>query len=270
MTWHVETAQLERYADGETDAAHSFSIESHILECDACRGQIAALADRERLDRVWAEVEHAIGAPGRSPVEAALVRLGTPEHVARLLAATPSLTLSWLLAAAGCLAFAVVAAHVSTRGLLVFLALAPLLPVAGVAAAYGRGIDPGYEIGLAAPTRGFRLLLIRATAVLASTSILAGAAALALPDFGWLTAAWLLPSLALTALGLALATYLDAPAAFGTVALAWIAAVTLSATTDDRTALFDSAGQVGFLLVTVVAAVVVMRRRDAFDRDGAT
>jgi hypothetical protein len=270
MTWHVETAQLARYADGETDAAHSFSIESHLLECDACREQIAGLADHDRLELVWADVEQAIGVPTRRPAEAVLLRLGTPEHVARLLAATPSLTLSWLIAVAGCLAFAVAAAHVSSRGLLVFLALAPLLPVAGVAAAYGPGVDPSYEISLATPTRGFRLLLIRATAVLASTSSLAGVAALALPDFGWLTAAWLLPSLALTALGLALATYVDAQAAFASVAFAWVAAVVLSASTaGDLTALFQAGGQVGFLVVAVAATLVVLQRRDEFDQEGA-
>ena len=48
--------------------------------------------------------------------------------------------------------------------------------------AYGPGIDPTYEIGLAAPMRGLRLLL-RAAAVVRASAVLAAAASLALP--GW-------------------------------------------------------------------------------------
>ena len=46
-----------------------------------------------------------------------------------------------------------------------FLALAPLLPLAGVAAAFGAALDPTYEIGLAAPLSAVRLLLLRTVAV---------------------------------------------------------------------------------------------------------
>lgn len=127
------------------------------------------------------------------PMERTLVRLGIADHVARLLAATPSLRLSWFAALAVALGFAVSAAY--TGAVVVFLVVAPLVPLAGVAAAYGPGVDPTYEIGLASPMRSYRLLLIRALAVLTASMGLAGAAALALPTLNWSTAAWLLPSL---------------------------------------------------------------------------
>jgi hypothetical protein len=57
--------------------------------------------------------------------------------------------------------FAVLAAQVGSGpdASLAFLTVAPLLPLAGIAMAYGPGIDPTYEIGLAAPMRSLRLLL---------------------------------------------------------------------------------------------------------------
>jgi hypothetical protein len=131
----------------------------------------------------------------RAGVAERLMRLGVAEHTARLLAATPALRGSWLLAVATVLAFAVLAAW-TTPGQdanLAFLCVAPLLPLAGIAAAYGPGIDPTYEIGLAAPLRSFRLLL-RAAAVLAAAALLAAAASLALPQLGPGAAGWLLPS----------------------------------------------------------------------------
>ena len=266
MSWHVETELFERYAAGTIDQASSFSIEAHLLSCATCRAQTASLVGADRMERIWHEVGQRVDAPRRGPVEALLLRLGMPDHLARLLAATPSLSLSWFLAVAVSLSFTVTAAYHGQKGLLVFLVLAPLLPLAGIAAAYGPGIDPTYEIGLAAPIRSFRLLLIRASAVLASTTVLAGAAALALPGLDWTAAAWLLPSLALTVLSLGLATFASAPVAFGSVAVLWIAVVTLvelSATT--RLAAFHAFGQVTFLIVAVVAALLVARRREAFD-----
>lgn len=270
MSWHVEPQLLSSYARGRTDPADAFSVEAHLLGCAVCRNELAELADGNRLERVWAGVEETIAGPEGGPLESLLLRLGVPDHLARLLVSTRSLTLSWLGAVGICLALAVVAAHVNRQGLLVFLALAPLLPLAGVAVAYGPGVDPTYEIGLAAPMRGFTLLVVRATAVLGVTTALAAAAAAALPEFGWLAAAWLLPSLALAALALALATYLPSPAAFWAVAVAWIVTVSVAASASgDRFAAFGKPAQLGFLVAVVLTGALVARRREAFDRESA-
>jgi hypothetical protein len=182
---------------------------------------------------------------------------------------TRSLTLSWLGAVSLCLAFAVTAANLSRHGLFVFLAVAPLLPLAGVAVAYGPGVDPTYEISVASPMRGFRLLMIRATAVLAVTIGLAAVGASALPELGWLAAAWLLPSLTLTTLALALATYVQSLIAYCTVAAVWISTVALVAgESGNRFAAFGRPAQVGFVLASLAAAAVVVRRREMFDREG--
>jgi hypothetical protein len=269
MSWHVEPQLLLSYARGRSDLADSFSVEAHVLGCAACRDQLAHLVDRGRLERVWAGVEDAARPPGRRPLEAVLVQLGVPDHLARLLVSTRSLTLSWIGAVSVCLAFAVTAAQLSSHGLFVFLGVAPLLPLAGVAVTYGPGVDPAHEISLASPMRGFRLLMIRAAAVLVVTIGLAAVGASALPELGWLAAAWLLPSLALTALALALATYVQSLVAFWTVAAAWIAAVALAASeSGNRFAAFGEPAQAGFVVVSLAAAAVVVLRREAFDREG--
>jgi anti-sigma factor RsiW len=276
MTWHARPVELAGYARGELDPANASSVEAHLLACPACRAGVASGVPTERLDRIWQRVAEAADGPRPGLVERLLAWLGVPGATARLLAATPSLHPSWFAAVAVTLGFAVVAAHGNEGGPLVFLLLAPLLPVAGIAAAYGPGIDPTHELALAAPMPGFRLLLLRAAAVLASTTALAAAAALALPDLGWLAAAWLLPALGLTLASLALATVLHPALAAGAVASSWVGAVGVTQWAAVRhlrdplggpvgSVLFDPAGQVAFLAVAALAALLIVRRHDRFD-----
>lgn len=263
MSTHVEPRMLAAYAGGDVDAAHAFSIEAHVVECAVCQAAISRAVDPSRLEGVWSDVEDRLDAPRVGRVEAVLVRIGVPGHLARLLSATPSLTLSWLAAVIVVLACGVLLAQQGERGLLAFLCVAALLPLVGVAAAFGRGLDPTYELAVAAPLSSVRLLLIRAAAVLAVTITLAGAAALALPGFGWSAAAWLLPSLGLTIASLALATYVAPLTAFGAVTTVWIAVVLLSALfSQDRLAAFGTGAQVAFVLLAGCATVVLALRHD--------
>jgi hypothetical protein len=199
-------------------------------------------------------------------VESLLSRIGLPGNVARLLTATPSLSFSWLGAVALTLTVAVVLANQSPRGILVFLLLAPLLPVAGVAAAYGPRVDPTYEIGLASPMSSFRILLIRATAVLATTLTLVGLSGLGLPGLDWAPAVWLLPGLALTLSSLALATWVPPVWAAGLVSGLWIGGVAIA----DRVSgpiqpAFQAQAQAVFVAVGVLATVILITRRRTFE-----
>ena len=106
------------------------------------------------LGRGWLEIEDTLDAPRVGVVERVLVRVGVAPHVARLLGTTPSMRASWLLALAFTLAVVVFGAPAGDRGLFVFLCVAALAPVAGVAAAFGPGIDPTHELALAAPLVG--------------------------------------------------------------------------------------------------------------------
>jgi len=264
--WHADRELLDAYARDAIEEARAYSLEAHLIACDRCRRDLAGSVDRDALDRLWGSITVAIDAPRSGFVERALVRLGLPDHVARLVAATPSLRLSWLGAIVVALGFAVVAAHAGERGLLAFLVVSPLVPLAGVAAAYGPGLDPTYEIGLAAPMRSFRLLLIRTVAVVGTSVVLAGIASLALPDVGWMAVAWLLPALGLTALSLALSTVWSPGWTFGGVAFAWIAAsVVGEALPQPHLTLFREGAQGAFLLLAVVATAVLVTRRESFD-----
>ena len=269
MSWHVQSDLLSRYARGDASQAQAFSVEAHLASCPQCREQIAALADGARLARAWEGIERRLDAPRRGPVEAALTRVGVPDHMARLLGATPALRVSWLLACAMALAFAVWAASRREEGILAFLVVAPLMPLAGVAAAYGPDVDPTYEVGLAAPIRSFGLLLIRAIAVLVTTTAMAAIAAIALPGLEWSAAAWLVPSLGLTLASLALATRMPALTACGSLAVLWVLVVGLGRRlSEEPLVVFGAAGQLSCALVAVVAAVFLARNGDRFERRG--
>ena len=268
MNWHADDAVLAGYAAGTLGEATAFSVEAHLLACAVCRARTAPYADAPRLDAVWSGVQELVDRPRETPVERVLLRLGVPEHVARLLAATPSLTLSWLSAIALCLAFAVVAAHESEKAVGAFLVLAPLLPLAGVAAAYGPWLDPVYEIALAAPLRTFRLLLLRTSVVVSGTTLLTAVAALALPSLEWRAAAWLLPALGLVLASLALATYVTPAWAFGGVATVWVGSVLLvRAGSGDTEAAFAAPVQAAFAVAAVLAAAVLARRPQSFETE---
>lgn len=266
--WHLDTEVASAYVAGRLDDPRAFSVEAHLLACASCRDRVAAATDPRHLDDLWDGIVAELDAPHPTPVERVLLRLGIDEHVARLLAATPSLTVSWIGAVVFALGFAVLAAHLggNDRWLLVFLGAAPLVPLAGVAAAYGPGLDPGYEIGVAAPWSGWRLLQLRSTAVLAVSVLLAGAGAFALPVAGWIAAAWLLPALATTLLTVALGTLVSPRWAGLAVAWLWVtvvgtAARTLTAPLD----LFDAPTQMVSAVIAAVALAVAVWRRETFD-----
>jgi hypothetical protein len=269
MSWHAEPEQVAAYARGEVDPATGFSLEAHLAACADCQALATAAVGAPRLALMWDEIEERLDAPRRTPVEALLARLGVPDHIARLLAATPSLTASWLLAVALTLAVAAVGVHQDERGLVLFLSLAALFPLAGVAASFGAALDPTYELALAAPFSSARLLLLRTIAVVATTLVVVGAAAVALPGIGWTAAAWLLPSLTLALAALALATYVSPLKACAAVAAVWVGAVVLAAVgTDDRLAAFGGAAQVVFALLLAAAAALLAHRHDQLDLRG--
>ena len=196
MTWHVAPELLARYADGEVDQVQAYSIEAHLPACEQCREDIAALVGDALVARSWEGIAAELDAPRPGPVAG---RAHAPQGARRTShgcsARRPRCGSRGCWRAPLVLGFAVWAAGQREHGEYWFLVLAPLLPLAGVAVAYGPDVDPTYEIGLAAPMRSFSLLLIRAVAVLATTSVMATVAGLALDGPHWSAAAWLAPSL---------------------------------------------------------------------------
>ena len=268
MSWHVAEGDLRAYAQGELAAPLLWSADTHLAACAECRGLLAEVTDPVALDAGWERLDAELDAPRPGWFESLLTRAGIPDHTARLLAATPVLRRSWLAAVVFLLLTTVGAVH-TTESPTLFLALAPLLPLVGVALSYGPALDPTYEMTVVAPTHGFRLLMIRTLAVLVAGLGLNGLATLALPGYGLRALAWLLPALALTATGLALTPRLGPVLAPSLVGGAWVA-VLLAAqaaqqTAADPLAPFTAAGQGVAGTVATLAAGLLFLLRDRFD-----
>lgn len=222
MTWHLDPEAIRSYAQDAVPPDLAASVEAHLMKCAICRDAIASDVNTRRAQAIWHEVVDRVDAPRQRLPERVLTRLGVGESTARLVAATPTLRGPWLLAVAGVLALAAWTAQVDERFLRMFLVVAPLGPLAGVAVAFAGGLDPTREIGLAAPYSGLRLLLTRTAAVLAVTVPIVAVAGLALPGSNWLAAAWLLPTTGLVCAALALTARMTPVVAVGVVATAWV------------------------------------------------
>jgi hypothetical protein len=249
-TWHAEDRLLARYVRGDAGPLHGASIEQHLTHCADCRARIAAHVETEPLELVWSRIREQAQAPARTRVERALTRLGVSEPDALLVGVATSLRTSWLFGLAVTLGFVcLAAAYGGDRGLAFYLIVAPLVPVAGVAFAYGPDADPSYELGSAVPYSAARLLLMRAAAVLATSLPLALAGALLVPALSWTAVSWLLPALAFTAVLLAACTWVRPSIASVGLGVAWVCAV------GSATAEHDPAAVVGPALLLVYAAV---------------
>ena len=266
--WHVPDGDLRAYASGAAAPPWLWSTEAHLAACPACRARMADCVDPAAVTAGWERLDARLDAPKPGPVEAGLVRLGLPAHTARLLACTPGLRKSWLAAVAFTLAVAAAAAHLaqSTTVPTPLLAIAPLLPLIGVAISFGPQVDPSYELAVVAPLHTFRLLLLRCAAVLSTTTLLSAVASFALPDYGPVVLGWLAPSLALTLLSLALTPRLGPVKAALVVGLGWAAllAATVRVPTGES-ALFTAPGQAGLAGTAVLAALALWKVRSGFD-----
>ncbi|CAM5722675.1 MULTISPECIES: zf-HC2 domain-containing protein [Streptomyces] len=269
--WHVPEDDLRAYARGGLEPPALWSADTHLTACAHCRAVLAGLGDPVALDAGWERLDAELDAPRPGPLESLLLRLGVPGHTARLLVATPALRRSWLGAVTAVLLLtaAVTAGHTEGGRPTLFLALAPLLPLAGVALSYGPRTDPTYEMAVVAPLHGFRLLMIRTVAVLAAALGLNGLATLALPGYGLLALSWLLPALALTATALALSARLGAVLAPALTGGGWVAlllaADAVRSGGQETLAPFTAAGQGVSAAVAVLAAGLLVLLRDRFD-----
>ena len=225
--------------------------------------------DPHRLvaNRIAVEVELDASRPTR--LARLLARVGVAEGTIPLITATPALRRSWLAAIVVALLFAVSAASNSTaegaERIVTFLTIAPLVPLLGVALAFGRGVDPTHELVLAAPMDAFRVFLVRAATVMSTSTVILLIVSLLVPDGGAARVAWLLPALAATAVTTALATRFEPRLAAGVVAAAWVSIVVVVSQATDPAAMFGPATQLVCLALAVAGGVVFHRRRLRID-----
>ncbi len=263
LSWHAPEPTLRAYVAGRIQDADAWSVEAHLTSCETCRQALAtvAAADPERsaaLERGWTAVGASLPPQGR-------VRpAGRWREASVLAAAGPAARWAWLAACVLVLVFAAVASTASTTQVPWLGIVAPVVPLLGVAASYGSGLDDAYEVIATTPAGGLRLLLVRTLVVLAVTTpvaLVAGAVT------GFTPGPWLLACLALTALTLALGSAVSIERAAVIVGVSW--AITVSATMADRAqrvpvVLTPDAVPV-LLLLTIAAAGVVTARRTAFN-----
>jgi hypothetical protein len=266
-TWHATPEILTRFAivPEALDDLTASSLEAHLLACEECRRKVAAAAGPTAVAGEWERIVDRIDRPRRNLTERVLAGL-LPDHVARVVAATPALRLSWLAAVALVVA-AVVAVARQTGSDAPFLLLAPLVPLAGVAVSFGPAPDPAGETALATPLHGAALVLRRTVAVLATSGIVLIAGSLALPGLELRDAGWVLPAIGLTAGALALSTWLAPFTSAALAAAAWVVTLQVAVVLDHlgrplvEGPLFGPPGQLTFALIGTVALAALGSRR---------
>ncbi len=269
------TDLLERYVAGDAIPAPTRRALEEAVAADPIErrraGELVEANDGALLATVLDDVLALTMAPRRSRLERLLIACRMPEPTARLVAATPALRWAWISAVGVVLLFAAGAAEEGWRDadrLTVLLALAPLVPVIGVAAAFSASTDPTQEVATAAAISGFRLLMIRTLAVLAgSIAVTLSITLLSRHADGWLRVAWILPGLATTSATLVLATRMRIASAAGVIACAWLVLVIVVAEiADDAVAPYRWPGQLVAIAVTACASAVLVHRRRHLDR----
>lgn len=268
MSWHVEMEVLHRYQTGTVDRVTAASIESHVTRCAECRGDLTM--DTGWLERSWTAIADRIEPGEPRAIERLLALVGVREHLARLISLSPAFRLPFLLAVALVMGFAVMASASDPDGwaFRLFLVLAPLLPVAGIAIAYGNLADAAHELTISSPIDSFRLLMFRAITVL---SVSVGLGLIAWPfieapgAFG--ASAWLTPALALTLVTLAFTSRTEAWLAGAMVGGGWVVAMAMAFSWDLEA--FDTRAQSVYVVGAIVAGLVVVVRRHSYDREGS-
>jgi hypothetical protein len=166
-------------------------------------GQDRCPADVD-LHRVWLGVAAQVWRRRPGLVERLAGRALRSPGLARALVTTPSLLLGWVIASAVVLA----AGMFATLGTgTPFVALfAPAVAAAGIAYAYGPGIDPAWELSQSLAVSYRIVLLVRVLVVFALNAALGLAASAASGSATPVTFGWLIPMTAVSALALAVAT----------------------------------------------------------------
>jgi hypothetical protein len=209
------------------------------------------------LDRAWIGVAAEIWRrhPGR--VERVAGRLLRSPGLARALVTTPSLLVGWVIATVAVLAAGLVATL--TTGTAFVPLLAPAVAGAGIAYAYGPGIDPAWELVESMAVSDRMVLLVRALAVFGLNAVLGLAASVASGTAAVVTFGWLVPMVAVCALALAAAT-LSSSANVGvaTGLAVWMAVVLAGRATTGSlvAAVTTSSLVVPYVLVAVVCCAI--------------
>jgi hypothetical protein len=263
--WHVDDELLRLWVDGRASSVSSTSVEQHLVRCATCRGRVSATLVTEvpatvpDLEQVWAGIRDDIELPRQSRARRALQALGVSESDAMLFASAPAMRVAWLNSVALVLAFVAGAALFgNTRGVFVFLLVAPLVPMLGVALAYSADAETALEQEAATPYSPVRLVLLRSVAVLVTSLPLVVVGGLLFPAA--VAAAWLVPALGFTAVLLAASTWYDPVQSAVALATGWVLAVTFASVNGVTNAVYEPLALVLYAVAGTGALVVLVVR----------
>lgn len=249
--WHLSTELVRSYAAGTVDEPAAWSLEKHVETCSACAATLSAACTRPALQRVRTQVLRAAQPSSRRPLQLVL---------------SPTLRLAWLVAV-GVVVLATTALDLlhATRFPALFL-LAPLLPLAGIAASCAPSWDGASELVASTPTSALRLLLLRSAATLGLsvpalllTGLLVDAAPLP----------WLLPSAALVGMALALSAWLRVETATALAAAVWgVLALGPAALDRQLPVALTAAAAPAWSAVLLAAAALLFLCRNSYEPQG--
>ncbi|MFD3730476.1 zf-HC2 domain-containing protein [Streptomyces sp. NPDC058632] len=260
---HASARLIRHYARGDAGIAADevWALEAHLEVCGHCRERLGAAVSTEApaitslLETVRSALEPRLDTVAAMPPRRwRRVRWSswmTPA-MAPWLAMTVGLTLMALLLDVAAPDFGEVS----------LLLLAPVLPLAGVAASWSRALDPAHELTVSTPRAGLYLLLRRTVSVLVVVlPVLLAAGRLT----GAMTAAqWLLPSLAFTSTALALGSVIDVTRAAAALMAVWGVVVAPAWATGRVPVLLQPDRLPTWGLLLVLGLGVVIARRSAY------
>lgn len=224
MSWHVDSQLWSAYANGSIDPALAASIDSHVTTCRECQSAARELDEDDLSADLWREVQATVTRPRVAPTLRWLRRLGAPEDELVLLGAADAIMLPWVSAVAAALVCGVLSGLSAGHHHAVFLALAPLVPLISVVAAFDATEDLR-EVSAPTPYSKLRLALLRATTALVVALPITLAIGLVLTPLQDLAFVWLLPGAALTSSALVALTWFEPWLVGGVLSLTWAASV---------------------------------------------
>lgn len=264
--WHADLEMLRGLVDGDLGPVIAASLETHLMRCAECRGQLNELAFTDVVEQTWTDIRAHVEAPRPGVVERLLRPVGVSGESGRLLAAVPAMRAGWLAGVTFALAFAgIAAAYGADLGTTMFLLVAPLAPVAGVAAAFGGDADPSHEIVVTTPYSAGRLLLLRTAAVLSTCAPVAILVGLTLPGPAWLAVAWLSPAAAGIAVTLALAPAVGLTYSAASVGAVWSALCIIASRAYDPLLLAGLTSQLACVCLAAVGGAAILAKSPSLD-----
>ena len=211
------------------------------------------------LDRVWLGVAAQVWHRHPGPVERLAARLLRSPGLARALVTTPSLLLGWVIATVAVLLTGV--GFTLGTGMPWVALLAPAVAAAGIAYAYGPGIDPAWELSQSMAVSDRMVLLVRALAVFGLNAALGLVASAASGAAAAVTLGWLVPMTAVCALALAAATVTrSANVGVAAGSAGWVIAILAGQAAEGRytAAVTDSALVLPYLAFAACCGAVVL------------